>query len=85
MKIDLKVKALQAAKTKAETLLKSIGSEVGKPIMVRDWDVEPVQPMMNMRANYSMKMEDGAQAEEPAIGFRKIKLQAQITAQFEIK
>ena len=85
MKIDLKVKALQAAKIKAETLLKSIGSEVGKPIMVRDWDVEPVQPMMNMRANYSMKMEDGVQQEEPAIGFRKIKLQSQITAQFEIK
>ncbi|HEY5823252.1 MAG TPA: SIMPL domain-containing protein [Cyclobacteriaceae bacterium] len=85
MKIDLKVKALQAAKTKAETLLKSIGSEVGKPIMVRDWDVEPAQPMMNMRANYSMKMEDGVAQEEPAIGFKKIKLQAQITAQFEIK
>jgi uncharacterized protein YggE len=84
IKIDLKVKALQAAKAKAETLLKSIGSEAGKPLMVRDWDVEPVQPMMNMRANYMMKQEDGAQQDD-SIGFKKIKLQAQITAQFEIK
>jgi len=85
LKIDLKVKALQAAKTKAETLLRSIGSEAGKPIMARDWDVEPVQPMMNMRANYTMRPESSdAAGEEPSIGFKKIKLQAQITAQFEI-
>src|SRR5690606_30971155 len=43
-KIDLKVKALQAAQTKASTLLKSIGADIGKPIMVRDWDQDPVQP-----------------------------------------
>jgi hypothetical protein len=36
-----------------------------------------------MRANVLMR-EDGAAAENP-IGFRKIRLQAQVTAQFEIK
>jgi uncharacterized protein len=88
IKADLKVKALQTAKAKAEYLLKSIGSEVGKPLMVRDWDVEPVQPMMEYKANVMMRDVAGAgemPIEEPAIGFRKIKLQAQITAQFEIK
>lgn len=84
IKMDLKVKALQAAKMKAELLLKSIGAEIGKPIMVREFDIEPYQPMMNMRAaNVMMKDEGGM--EESGIGFRKIKLQAQVTAQFEIK
>jgi uncharacterized protein YggE len=87
IKIDLKVKALQAAKSKAEYLLKSIGSEIGKPLMVRDWDVEPVQPMMQYK---SMNMREQDQSgdmvpEQGQIGFKKIKIQAQITAQFEIK
>ncbi|MBA4145296.1 MAG: hypothetical protein C0523_06000 [Cytophaga sp.] len=84
LKLDLKIKALQAAKTKAETLLKSIGSEAGKPLMIRDWEVDPVQPIMNMKAN-TMARFDGVASEEQAVEFKKIKLQSQITAQFEIK
>lgn len=84
LKLDLKIKALQAAKTKAETLLKSIGSEAGKPLMIRDWEVDPVQPIMNMKAN-TMARFDGVDSEEQAVEFKKIKLQSQITAQFEIK
>ncbi len=86
IRMELKAKALQAAKTKAEYLLKSIGSEIGKPLMVRDWD-EPAQPMMEYANVRMMKNLDGelAQEQAPQIGFRKIKLQAQITAQFEIK
>lgn len=84
IKLDLKVKALQAAKAKAETLLKSIGAEIGKPIMVRDFDFQ--QPYMEMKANVRMQSMEADQgvAEDP-IAFRKIKMQAQITAQFEIK
>ena len=89
IKIDLKIKALQAAKSKAEYLLRAVGSEVGKPLMIRDWDLEPIQPLMEYRANVMMKNQsqamDGAAQQEQQIGFRKIKLQAQITAQFEIK
>jgi len=87
-KIELKVKALQAAQTKAQTLLKSIGAEIGKPIMVRDWDQDPVQPLLQARANvmmYKNQEADMSQMEEEQIGFRKLKLRAQITAQFEIK
>jgi uncharacterized protein YggE len=84
IKLDLKVKALQAAKAKAEVLLKSIGAEIGKPLMVRDFDFQ--QPYMEMKANVRMQSFEGDQAaaDEP-IAFRKIKMQAQITAQFEIK
>jgi uncharacterized protein len=87
LKVELKMKALQAARNKAEALLKSIGSEIGKPLMIRDWEVEPYQPMMEMKtANMRMQSEDqGGLQQEEAIGFRKIKLQSQITAQFEIK
>ena len=82
-KLDLKTKALQAAKMKAQTLLISIGAEIGKPLMIRDWEVEPVQPMMEKMAN--VRMQSDMDAEPSSTAFRKIKLQAQITAQFEIK
>lgn len=84
-KIDLKVKALQAAQSKASTLLKSIGADIGKPIMVRDWDQDPVQPLPHVRANVMYKAEASDMGVEEQIGFRKLKLRAQITAQFEIK
>jgi uncharacterized protein YggE len=83
IKVDLKIKALQAAKSKAETLLKSIGAEIGKPLMVRDWEVEPMQPMMEKMSN--VRMQSDMAGEPSGTAFRKIKLQAQITAQFEIK
>lgn len=83
LKMELKIEALKAAKTKAETLLQAIGSRAGKPLMVRDFDF--AQPYMEMNANVRMyKASDMAQQEEP-IEFRKIKMQAQITAQFEIQ
>lgn len=86
-KIDLKVKALQAAQTKASTLLKSIGAELGKPIMVRDWDQDPVQPLPNVRTNMMYKAEamDAAAGVEEQTAFRKLRLRAQITAQFAIQ
>jgi hypothetical protein len=86
-KIDLKVKALQAAQSKASTLLKSIGAEIGKPIMVRDWDQDPVQPLPQVRANVMYKAESMAAdgMEEQQTAFRKLRLRAQITAQFAIK
>ena len=84
IKLDLKVEALKAAQAKAQTLLGAIGAEIGKPLMVRDFDFP--QPYMEMNANVRMmKMDsEGGMAEDP-IAFRKIKMNAQITAQFEIK
>jgi len=84
LKLDLKIEALKAARSKAEVLVQSIGSQVGKPLMIRDFDF--AQPYMEMNANVRMykATADMAQTNEP-IAFRKIKMQAQITAQFEIK
>lgn len=80
-RLDLKVKALQAARSKAETLLKSIGGEIGKPLLVREWDSDP-RPM-DMMANVRMQAYD--ESAPAPVEFRKIRLQAQVTAQFEIK
>lgn len=83
-KTDLKIKALQAAQAKAKALLTSIGSDIGKPLMVRDWEQEPVQPMYENVRMMAKVADDGGLAEEQT-EFRKLKLRAQITAQFEIK
>lgn len=86
IKMELKTKALLAARAKADGLVKAVGSELGKPLVIRDFDVELYQPMMEMKANVRMQGGDFDQAApEPPVAFRKIKLQAQISAQFEIK
>lgn len=86
MRLDLKIKALQAARVKAEALLKSIGSEIGKPLMVREWENNPYPAVMEMASNVRYKSEDiGGMSEADPTAFRKITLQAQVTAQFEIK
>jgi len=87
LKIDLKVKALQAARAKAEVLLKSIGSEIGKPIMVREWDNGPVHPY-DMPANVMVRQKsEGMEmmTEQASPSFRSIRLQAQVSAQFKIQ
>lgn len=87
-KLDLKIKALQAARTKADLLARSINAEIGKPLMIRDWENE-VQPLDNtIVANVRLEAReykgDIAEEEDP-IAFKKIRLRAQINAQFEIK
>lgn len=82
IRLELKIEALKAARDKAQALLQSIGADLGKPLMVRDFDFP--QPYMEMNANVRMKMDSEQDDQEP-IAFRKIKMQAQITAQFEIK
>lgn len=87
IKLDTKIKALQAAKAKADALLRGIGSEAGKPLMVREWDQDPIQPY-DMTANVRMKtmeMQQGLDVPESTMEFKKIRLRAQVTAQFEIK
>lgn len=83
IRLQLKVEALKAARAKAQTLLQSIGAEVGKPLVVRDFDFP--QPYMEMKANVRMMDMSADQAQEAPVAFRKIKMQAQINAQFEIK
>lgn len=90
LRMELRIKALQAARTKAEALLKSIGSEIGKPLMVREFEDQPyqqpypVQAMGNVMLRGKIEYQSD-EAESDQTAFRKITLQAQVTAQFEIK
>jgi uncharacterized protein len=88
IRLDVKIKALQAAKAKADALLKGIGSEVGKPLMVREWenDPQPYDMTSNVRMMKMEQQQDGGMIpQEPGTEFKKIRLRAQVTAQFEIK
>jgi uncharacterized protein len=87
-KLDLKIKALQAARAKAENLLNGINSQIGKTLMVREWDNEQVHPVDMMTANVMVRQQkmEGAEVQDDSdIAFKKIRLRAQVSAQFEIK
>ncbi|MBT1710625.1 SIMPL domain-containing protein [Fulvivirgaceae bacterium PWU5] len=84
LRLDLKIKALQAARDKADALAKSIGAGIGAPLMIREFENNPFP--MSETANVMMRAQayDGGGAQEPT-AFRKITIQAQVTAQFLIK
>lgn len=89
IRLDLKIKALQIARAKADALLKSINGEIGKTLMVREWDQDAVHPFdiaANMVVRQKMEYSDGQEVTpEPDLSFRTIRIRAQVTAQFEIK
>jgi uncharacterized protein YggE len=86
LKKDLKIKALQAAKTKADYLITSIGETLGGPIEIQEINNE-YYPQPNYRANILMKSDamESSEATLPDIDFKKIKLNYQMRAVFEIK
>ena len=86
IRLDLKIKALQAARTKAEALLKAINAEIGQPLMVREWEMDP-QPL-DMASNVAVRKsyaDSDMEVEEPTTSFKKIRMRAQVSAQFQIK
>lgn len=84
LKKNLKIKALQAAKDKATYLISSIGGSLGGPIDIQEINNEYYpQPMYRATAMMEAKVMD--QAPMPDIDFKKIKLNYQMRAVFEIK
>ena len=84
LKKDLKIKALQAAKEKANYLITSIGGTLGSPLEIQEINNE-YYPQPIYRANTMMKTESADAAPMPDIDFKKIKLTYQMRAVFEIK
>ena len=82
-----------AAKAKADYLLNSVGSETGKPLIIREQRIsnpQVIQGNMKMRgarsSNNSVYIDGYRQEEqESAIQFQKIKLHYSVYAKFEIK
>lgn len=85
-KKDLKIKALKNAREKAVYLAEAIAEKVGSALEINESGNESYpQPMY--RTNMLMKT-DAAMVDPvpmPDIDFKKIKLQAQIRAVFELK
>ena len=81
LKSDLKLKALKNAQSKATFLLNGIGEKLGGAIDIQEMNNEPMQQPV-YRA-MMMKVAD-AGATEPDIDFKKIKLNYQVQAVFEI-
>ncbi|MFD2325013.1 SIMPL domain-containing protein [Mucilaginibacter galii] len=80
----LKIKALQAAREKATYLLNSIGEKLGGAIDIQDIENEPLnQPVYNVRMFKTAMAADMVENVEP-IDFKKIKLNYQVRAVFEI-
>ena len=82
LKNELKLKALKAAQAKATFLLSGIGEKLGGAIDIQEINNEPMQQPV-FRA-MMMKTSSADAATEPDIDFKKIKLNYQIQAVFEI-
>lgn len=83
LKKELKIKALQNAKEKAEYLINSIGGTLGGPLEIQEINIEAQPEIMNFAKTVlrAASSEDGM----PEIDFKKIKLNYQMRAVFEIK
>ena len=83
---ELKIKALQSAREKADYLITSIGGTLGGAIDIQEINNE-YYPQPMYRANTMMKADGIASSEAamPDIDFKKIKLNYQMRAVFEIK
>ncbi|WP_316785627.1 SIMPL domain-containing protein [Pedobacter frigiditerrae] len=85
LKKELKIKALQAAKEKAQYMVEALGEKLGGVIDIQEVNNESYpQPMY--RANVMMmKAEDASGAAAPELDFKKIKLNYVVNTVFEIK
>ncbi|WP_367865311.1 SIMPL domain-containing protein [Pedobacter sp. WC2423] len=86
LKKDLKIKALQAAKTKATYLVEALGNQLGSVIDIQEQGNEnfPVYRASGMLMMKSAMAED-AGGSAPEIDFKKIKLSYVMNTVFEIK
>lgn len=83
LKKELKIKALLAAKEKANYLVSALGEKLGGVIDIQDGGDNVIQPVYR---NYMMKAASAdMEAAAPEIDFKKIKLSFNVNAVFEIK
>lgn len=86
LKQELKTRALKAAKDKASYLAEAVNDKVGDALEINEVNNEYYPQPMYQRANVSMKDGMGTEsAPMPDIDFKKIKLNYQMRAVFELK
>ena len=78
---EVKIKAIQAAKEKADYLLESIGEKTGKPLVVKEQESDAVV----LRSNVALKGYIADEIENNELQFKKIKIQSSIYVKFSIQ
>jgi uncharacterized protein YggE len=90
LKKEVKIKAIQAAKAKADYLLAAIGEKTGKAIVVEERDYALFQQQNRflnevvVNSNYSNQGLNYKEKEEDVIQFQKIKIQSGVFVKFLI-
>lgn len=89
---EVKIMAIKAAKDKADYLLTAIGEQTGKPLVIKENEISPYQPLANVNVRGSRSGEteyyvDGVnmKSDNDEIQFQKIKVQTSIYVKFSIK
>ncbi len=82
---EVKIKALQAAKAKAQYLCESIGEKVGHAIYIQEIDGGSAVPMYKGMRSNAMMMDGSAESANEGIDFQKMTIRFEIQAQFAIQ
>lgn len=84
---EVKMKALQAAKTKADYLLSAIDEKIAGVLEVQEINTDNYSDVRPLAVNYAYKMAgaEQAQAADSDIDFKTIKVRAEVRAVFGIK
>ena len=82
---EVKIKALQAAKVKAQYLCESIGEKIGKTLYIEEIENENSIPMYKYGAISSNEMVMSDATANEGIDFQKITIRYLIMARFEIQ
>lgn len=93
LKKEVKIKAIKAAKEKADYLLTAIGEQTGKPLVVKEHDNSMFHPSVNvsmpgvlaLRKENAMNGDKMEADTDNDIQFQKIKIQTSIYVKFLIK
>ena len=83
---ELRVEAAKAAQERARMLAQAVGQELGKAILIQNYDNDSGVVYNNiMLARASAKMADGAVEEStPTVEFKKIKVESRVSIRFAL-
>jgi len=88
---EVKIMAIKAAKDKADYLLTAIGEQTGKPLVIKENEMLPIQTFVNVRGSrssetaYNFEDINIKSLDNNEIQFQKIKIQTSIYVKFSIK
>jgi uncharacterized protein YggE len=83
----IRIKAIKAAKDKADYLLDAIGSKTGKPLVIHEQEVQPYEAVSNIRNRYAANTTfDEYQGKfKQEVEFQRIKVRSSIYIKFAIQ